>query len=203
MVVRHPRPVSCPFHPLSHRPHVAFRYMMGSSLVLAASRHSFAFARDGALPLSKLLYRVNTYTGTPINTVWFGCVFALLLGLLALLGPAAISAVFSISVTATYVEYTTPMLSRFMFENDLKPGPFSLGVLVSPVWFVYDDDGGKGTLTSSIFDASDRYRVGYDDGNYDLRVCRVPRSQSSRSLLWSLCSSFFVSHPRPVQTWRR
>lgn len=26
-----------------------------------------------------------------------------------------------------------PILSRFMFENDFKPGPFSLGVLVSSV----------------------------------------------------------------------
>ncbi|KAI9568298.1 amino acid/polyamine transporter I [Boletus coccyginus] len=112
---------------------ILVQYMMGSSLVLAASRQSFAFARDGALPLSKLLYRVNIYTGTPINTVWFDCGLALLIGLLALLGRAAISAVFTISVTATYVEYMTPIVSRFVFENDFKPGPFSLGVLGAPV----------------------------------------------------------------------
>ncbi|KAG8213356.1 hypothetical protein J3R82DRAFT_11842 [Butyriboletus roseoflavus] len=54
-------------------------------------------------------------------------VLALLLGLLLLLCLAAISAVFSISV---YVECATPILTRFMIENDCKPGPFSLGVLI-------------------------------------------------------------------------
>lgn len=106
---------------------------MGSSLVLAASRHSFAFARDGALPFSKFLYRMNTFTGTPVNAVWFDCVLALLIGLLALVGGAAINAVFTIAVTATYVEHVTPIVSRFAFENDFKPGPFSLGVFVSSI----------------------------------------------------------------------
>ena len=104
---------------------------MGSSMLLAASRQSFAFARDGALPLSDLLYRINTYTGTPVNTVWFDCAFALLVGLLALLGSAATNSVFAISVAALYVAYIVPIVSRFVFKNDFKPGPFSLGVLVS------------------------------------------------------------------------
>ncbi|KAG6374456.1 amino acid permease-domain-containing protein [Boletus reticuloceps] len=80
---------------------ILLHYMTGSSLVLSASRQSFAFARDGALPFSKFLYQVNTYTGTPVNTVWFDCVLALLIGLLALLGRATVNAVFMISVTAT------------------------------------------------------------------------------------------------------
>lgn len=129
VVVRHPSSVSCPrFSP--YRSHVVFRYMMGSSIVLAASRQSFAFARDGALPFSNLLYRINAYTGTPVNTVWFDCGFALLIGLLALSGSAAVNATFTISVTALYVAYTLPIVSRFVFDNNFKPGPFSLGVLV-------------------------------------------------------------------------
>ena len=152
--------------------------MMGSSLVLAASRQSFAFARDGALPLSKFLYRVNTYTGTPVNTVWFDCVLALLIGLLALLGRAAVSAVFTISVTATYVEYITPIVSRFVFENDFKPGPFSLGVFVSSALRPCVE-GGR-TLT---------WIYG-----------RVPRSRPSPSHLCFSCSSFSVSRPLPIQT---
>lgn len=42
---------------------------MGSSMVLAASRQTFAFSRDGALPFSGLLYRINKRTKTPVNTV--------------------------------------------------------------------------------------------------------------------------------------
>ena len=51
----------------SHLP--IHRYMMGSSMVLAASRQTFAFSRDGALPFSRWLYRMNSFTKTPVNTV--------------------------------------------------------------------------------------------------------------------------------------
>ena len=79
------------------------QYIMGSSMVLAASRQSFAFSRDGALPFSKLLYRMNSYTGTPVNTVWFVAIFSILLWLLAFAVDAAINAIFSMSITALYV----------------------------------------------------------------------------------------------------
>lgn len=84
---------------------VIVQHMMGSSMVLAASRQTFAFARDGALPFSGWLYRMNKYTKTPVNTVWFTCAFALLLGLLAFAGTQAINAVFALSVVAPYIAY--------------------------------------------------------------------------------------------------
>ena len=34
---------------------------------------------------------MNTYTGTPVNTVWFDCGLALLVELLALSGPMLIN----------------------------------------------------------------------------------------------------------------
>lgn len=107
--------------------------MMGSSMLLAASRQSFAFARDGALPFSSVLYRMNGYTKTPVNTVWFCAFFATLMGLLAFAGAQAINAVFSISVIALYVAYAIPITARWVFENEFKPGPFYLG------WFVSGD----------------------------------------------------------------
>ncbi len=45
------------------------RVHISLSQVLAASRQTFAFSRDGALPLSGWLYRMNGYTKTPVNTV--------------------------------------------------------------------------------------------------------------------------------------
>lgn len=106
---------------------VIVQYMMGSSMLLAASRQSFAFSRDGALPFSFWLYRMNSFTKTPVNTVWFSGVGAILMGLLAFAGTQAINAVFSISVVALYVAYSIPIVARFLFNNDFKPGPFSLG----------------------------------------------------------------------------
>ena len=99
--------------------------------VVAASRQSFAFARDGALPLSSILYRMNSFTGTPVNTVWFVATISALLGLLSLAGAQAINAVFALSVTGLYVAYSIPIAARFIFKNNFKPGPFSLGIFVS------------------------------------------------------------------------
>ena len=129
---------------------VLVQYMMGSSMVrsilcaslcftetplqvLAASRQSFAFSRDGALPFSSWLYRMNSFTGTPVNTVLFTCISSLLLGLLAFAGDAAINAVFSLSVVALYVAYAIPIAARFLGNNDFRPGPFSLGRWGAPV----------------------------------------------------------------------
>ncbi|KAI0321890.1 amino acid transporter [Amylostereum chailletii] len=108
---------------------VAVQYFMGSSMMLAASRQSFAFSRDGALPFSSYLYRMNAYTKTPVNTVCFTALAALLLGLLAFAGTQAINAVFAISVTGLYVAYAIPIAARWIWrkENGFKPGPFSLG----------------------------------------------------------------------------
>jgi amino acid transporter len=112
---------------------VVVQYMMGSSMLLAASRQTFAFARDGALPFSRFLYRMNAYTETPVNTVWFCAFFSIALGLLAFAGLQAINAVFTISVTALYVAYTIPIVARFTGTNNFKPGPFNLGIFSLPV----------------------------------------------------------------------
>ncbi|OSD03677.1 APC amino acid permease [Trametes coccinea BRFM310] len=112
---------------------VLVQYMMGSSMLLAASRQSFAFSRDGALPFSSWLYRMNAYTGTPVNTVWFVAIFSILLGLLAFAGDSAINAIFAMSITALYIAYAIPIAARFLGKNDFKPGPFNLGMWSAPV----------------------------------------------------------------------
>ncbi|CCM02109.1 uncharacterized protein FIBRA_04186 [Fibroporia radiculosa] len=115
---------------------VLVQYMMGSSMVLAASRQSFAFARDGALPFSGWLYRMNGITGTPVNTVWFVCGASALLGLLAFAGTQAINAIFTLSIVALYVAYAIPIAARYLGDNDFAPGPFNLGRFSAPVAFV-------------------------------------------------------------------
>ncbi|KAH8115111.1 amino acid transporter [Phellopilus nigrolimitatus] len=102
---------------------VIVQYMMGTSMLLASSRQVFAFSRDGALPFSTVLYRMNAYTKTPVNTVWFSAVCAGLLGLLVFAGAQAINAVFSLSVVASYIAYCGDRSS---------PGPFNLGFFSLP-----------------------------------------------------------------------
>jgi amino acid transporter len=114
----------------------SFNTFSFSLQLLAASRQTFAFSRDGALPLSGWLYRMNGYTKTPVNTVWFDAIGALILGLLVFAGEQAIDAVFAISVTALYVAYSIPIAARFLGKNDFKPGPFSLGWFSGPCAFI-------------------------------------------------------------------
>ncbi|KAF9556455.1 amino acid transporter [Agrocybe pediades] len=112
---------------------VIVQYMMGSSMLLAASRQTFAFSRDSALPLSGWLYRINSFTKTPVNTVWFDAILSLALGLLVFAGPQAINAVFALSIVSLYYAYAVPIAARFMGDNNFKPGPFNCGVLSLPI----------------------------------------------------------------------
>jgi len=75
---------------------------------------------------------MNSFTGTPVNTAWFVVAISTLLGLLSFAGAQAISSIFALSVTGLYVAYAIPIAARFIFKNNFKPGPFNLGIFVSP-----------------------------------------------------------------------
>ncbi|KAG6902923.1 hypothetical protein C0995_009314 [Termitomyces sp. Mi166 len=85
------------------------------------------------LPFSTWLYRMNTFTGTPVNAVLFDGIIALFMGCLAFAGDQAINAVFALSIVGNYVAYSIPIAARFLGQNDFKPGPFSLGRFSLPV----------------------------------------------------------------------
>lgn len=76
---------------------------------------------------------MNRYTGTPVNTVVFDGVLALLLGLLVFAGNQAINAIFGISIVGLYIAYAIPIAARFMGTNSFEPGPFSLGIFSLPI----------------------------------------------------------------------
>ncbi|KAJ7753415.1 APC amino acid permease [Mycena maculata] len=109
------------------------QFMMGSSILTASSRQTWAFARDGALPFSRFFRRINSTTGTPVNCVWLSSVGAILLGLLAFAGPSAINAIFSLAVACQYVVYCIPISARFLGGKEFKRGPFHLGIFSLPV----------------------------------------------------------------------
>lgn len=61
---------------------------------------------------------------------------ALLLGLLAFAGGAAIGAVFSLAVVGQYVAYSIPISARFLGGQPFKPGRFNLGIFVRVFLFI-------------------------------------------------------------------
>ncbi|KAL5451702.1 hypothetical protein PMIN06_006198 [Paraphaeosphaeria minitans] len=104
------------------------QFLMGLSILVAVSRQSWAFSRDGALPFSSFFRRVSPRLLIPVRAVW-GCVLvACVLGLLCLIAPAAASALFSLAVAANNVAWGTPILCRLVWgQKKFKPGPVYTG----------------------------------------------------------------------------
>jgi len=103
----------------------------GMACVTSASRMTFAFSRDGAVPGHNLWRRLGQ-NKTPTWAVLFVCVFALVITIPAYfpnhLGtPVAFLAVTSISVIGLYIAYTIPVYLRWRQGESFVRGPWTLG----------------------------------------------------------------------------
>jgi amino acid transporter len=103
----------------------------GMACVTSASRMTFAFSRDGAVPGHKLWRRLGK-NRTPTWAVLFVCLCALIVTIPAYfpnhLGtPVAFFAVTSISVIGLYIAYTIPVFLRWRMGSEFKAGPWTLG----------------------------------------------------------------------------
>lgn len=109
-------------------------FCMGQGLGVAASRVTFAYARDGCFPFSNLWKQVNPHTKTPVNAVIMNAVVGALLLLLVFGGELAAGALFSIGAIAQYVAFTLPIALRlFCVGGKFRPGPWNLGKFSIPV----------------------------------------------------------------------
>lgn len=123
---------------------VIVNFMMGASMNLASSRQIFAFSRDGALPFSGWVYRINSYTLTPVNSAWWSAACSAVFCLLGLVNEVAVGAVFSLSVIGASIAYTIPIVARLMAPHKFKPGVWYLGdfwskivAWVAAIWLVF------------------------------------------------------------------
>ena len=103
----------------------------GMACVTSASRMTFAFSRDGAIPGHNLWRRLGT-NRTPTWSVLFVVVFALIITIPAYfpnhLGtPVAFLAVTSISVIGLYIAYTIPVYLRWRQGERSCRGSWTLG----------------------------------------------------------------------------
>ncbi len=116
----------------------------GIACVTSASRMTFAFSRDGAVP-GHNLWRQLGRNKTPTWSVLFVVVFAGIITIPAYF-PAkngalvAFLAVTSISVIGLYIAYTIPIFLRWRMHDRFEPGPWTLGRkyrwvnLIAVVW---------------------------------------------------------------------
>jgi amino acid transporter len=103
----------------------------GMACITSASRMTFAFSRDGAVP-GHNLWRKLGKNRTPTWAVFFVVVFALVITIPAYfpnhLGtPVAFLAVTSISVIGLYIAYTIPIYLRWRQGESFVRGPWTLG----------------------------------------------------------------------------
>ncbi|KAJ8069303.1 hypothetical protein OCU04_002962 [Sclerotinia nivalis] len=109
-------------------------FFMGQGCMVAASRVTFAYARDDCFPCSWWIKKINQHTYTPVNAVWFNTVIGCLLLLLIFGGTVAIGAIFSVGAIAAYVAFTIPIFIRVFFVGDrFRRGPWHLGKFSKPI----------------------------------------------------------------------
>ena len=100
------------------------------AVLTSASRMTFAFSRDGAIPGSRLWSKVSA-SRVPANAVVFVAVIGAIITLPALKGiggiPIAFYAVVSIAVIGLYLAFAIPIFQRWRMGDDFEPGSWNLG----------------------------------------------------------------------------
>lgn len=99
------------------------------SICCAASRATWAFARDSAIPFPKTFSKVNKHlSDVPLNAFLLSIAIQLLLGLLYLGSSAAFNAFVGVAVICLGASYSMPVaISLLNGRTDVKDAPFSLG----------------------------------------------------------------------------
>lgn len=116
------------------------------SITTAASRCTWAFARDNALPLSRLFRRVHPKLNVPVESLILLTIVQALLGLINLGSSSAFTAFVSVGVIALQVAYLPPivmsMLNRRTEVGKAKvrmPNPIGWAVnTIAVVWILFE-----------------------------------------------------------------
>lgn len=104
----------------------------------------FALSRDGGVPYSKTLRKVNRRSQVPVNGVWCASVCAIILGMPILWLNVVFTAITSICTIGWVGSYAVPIFARLVIKDEnFTPGPFRLGrssrgvCLVAFLWICY------------------------------------------------------------------
>ncbi|KAL3457108.1 amino acid/polyamine transporter I [Aspergillus heterothallicus] len=99
---------------------ILIQFLIGLSLIVAASRQTWAFARDSALPFSPLLRRISHIpklgiTYQPVSAILSLLAVCELFGLLCLINSVAANALFSLFVASNYLAWGVPIACRLVW----------------------------------------------------------------------------------------
>ncbi|XP_043701312.1 amino-acid permease BAT1 homolog isoform X2 [Telopea speciosissima] len=102
-------------------------FFCGMSSMTSNSRMAYAFSRDGAMPFSSLLQKVNKHE-VPINAVCLSAFISFCMALTSLGSTVAFQAMVSIATIGLYIAYALPIFFRVtLAQKTFVPGPFNLG----------------------------------------------------------------------------
>ena len=110
------------------------QFLCTVSSVTSNSRMLYAFARDNAVPGSRIWHVINERVQIPVNAVCGMSVAALLIALPTVQSVEAFGAVTSIATIGLYVSYIIPIVCRLTVgRKEFVPGPFYLGAFSIPI----------------------------------------------------------------------
>ncbi|EXJ94240.1 hypothetical protein A1O1_02633 [Capronia coronata CBS 617.96] len=104
------------------------------SITTAASRCTWAFARDDAIPLARLWSKVHHGLGVPVYALLLVTVVQLLLGLIYLGSTSAFTAFVSVGVIGLAVSYAIPIgISVWHRRKEVSTAPWNCGPVIGPI----------------------------------------------------------------------
>jgi amino acid transporter len=112
---------------------VTAQYLCGLAALTSASRMTYAFARDGGLPFSSALRRVNPGSKSPSVAVWFAAIMAALFTILV-----PYTTIAAVCVIFLYISYVLPVAAGFFAHGHkwTRMGPWQFGRLYRPLAIV-------------------------------------------------------------------
>ncbi|KAK4612247.1 hypothetical protein CLAFUW4_13467 [Fulvia fulva] len=99
----------------------------GTSVLTTSSRMTFAFARDGGLPLSRFWWKMHPTLDVPLNALLLNVVIVIIFGCIFLGSSVAFNAITAASVVALGVSYGIPVaVNLFQGRKKLPERAFAL-----------------------------------------------------------------------------
>ena len=99
-----------------------------TSIMTTSSRMTYAFARDGGLPFSRLFAKVHSRLDVPLNALYMTNVLVIIFGCIFLGSSSAFNAIISASVVCLGITYATPPAINCLRGRKMLPEtrPFKL-----------------------------------------------------------------------------
>jgi choline transport protein len=103
-----------------------------TSIMTTSSRMTYAFARDGGLPVSRFFAKVHPTLDLPLNALYLTSILVVIFGCIFLGSSSAFNAIISASVVALGVSYGIPIAINCMRGRKMLPEsrPFKLPNIV-------------------------------------------------------------------------